>query len=566
MKDNKTTYRQKDELAEMFSKRNRNREAQTTVTRQRPEAPEQKAAQVRRSAPLAPVQKRKAKKQSSQLNSTIIGGVIIALVVLCIIIGIVLLTSGGKKIEAIKFSSSVITMKIGENRAVPIVTEPAGMEKEVTIEVSGRAVRLEKDGTITAISGGDGVITAKYGELTASCDIIVERPELAKALSIDKDVMEIAIGGGYKPIVTATPETAVIELQWASSDENIVKVSADGEITGTGEGTAEITATDKNSGLSVKLSVSVMGAVYPESMKFSEEKITLEIGQEYNSELIMTPGNITDKEAIYYTTDLEIASVTNEGLITAKSVGTCTIEAYYARDNTVVAYIEVTVIDPFVITEKPEENSKPEEDTSSGGTSSENSSGDESDNSSEASKPVNGIEVIDGITYVQGILIANKTYALPSIYNPGTDDEAYNALDEMQTAAAQEGLILYVLSGFRDYDTQASIYNRYVSNDGKANADRYSARPGHSEHQTGLAFDLNSLEESFADTREGKWLAANAHKYGFIIRYPKGKEHITGYMYEPWHVRYLGKDIATKVYNSGLTLEEYLGITSEYQD
>ena len=181
-------------------------------------------------------------------------------------------------------------------------------------------------------------------------------------------------------------------------------------------------------------------------------------------------------------------------------------------------------------------------------------------------KPVNGIEVIDGITYVQGILIANKTYALPSTYNPGTDDDAYNALDEMQTAAAEKGIVLFVVSGFRDYDTQEAIYNNYVSYDGKANADRYSARPGHSEHQTGLAFDLNELEESFGETREGRWLAENAHKYGFIIRYPKGKEGITGYMYEPWHVRYLGKDIATNVYNSGLTLEEYLGITSQYQD
>ena len=176
------------------------------------------------------------------------------------------------------------------------------------------------------------------------------------------------------------------------------------------------------------------------------------------------------------------------------------------------------------------------------------------------------IEVIDGITYVDGILIANKTYALPSDFNPGVSDEAYDALTEMEIAAAEDGISLFIVSGFRSYDDQDVIYNRYVSQDGKAEADRYSARPGHSEHQTGYAFDLNSLEEYFADTPEGIWLAENCHKYGFIIRYPKGKEHITGYMYEPWHVRYLGVDIATSVYESGLTLEEYLGITSEYQD
>lgn len=176
------------------------------------------------------------------------------------------------------------------------------------------------------------------------------------------------------------------------------------------------------------------------------------------------------------------------------------------------------------------------------------------------------IEVIDGITYVDGILIANKTYALPSDFNPGVSDEAYDALTEMEIAAAEDGISLFIVSGYRSYDDQDVIYNRYVSQDGKAEADRYSARPGHSEHQTGYAFDLNSLEEYFADTPEGIWLAENCHKYGFIIRYPKGKEHITGYMYEPWHVRYLGVDIATSVYESGLTLEEYLGITSEYQD
>ena len=91
-------------------------------------------------------------------------------------------------------------------------------------------------------------------------------------------------------------------------------------------------------------------------------------------------------------------------------------------------------------------------------------------------------------------------------------------------------------------------------------ADTYSARAGHSEHQTGLAFDVGKIDDNYGNTKEGVWLKNNAHIYGFIIRYPKGKEHITGYKYEPWHIRYLGVDIATKVYNKGVTLEEYLGI------
>ena len=167
-------------------------------------------------------------------------------------------------------------------------------------------------------------------------------------------------------------------------------------------------------------------------------------------------------------------------------------------------------------------------------------------------------------TYISGILIANKTYALPSNYNPGVNSAAQSAFNTMAADAAKQGINLYIVSGFRSYSSQASIYNNYVARDGKAAADRYSARPGHSEHQTGLAFDVNSLSQSFENTAEGKWLAANCHNYGFIIRYPKGKESVTGYMYEPWHIRYLGTSTASAVHNSGLTLEEYLGINSAY--
>lgn len=177
------------------------------------------------------------------------------------------------------------------------------------------------------------------------------------------------------------------------------------------------------------------------------------------------------------------------------------------------------------------------------------------------------VKVVDGITYVKGIMIANKSYGLPEDYCPGEIvHEADAAYDEMKAAAAKEGVSLHIVSGFRDYETQEVIYNRYVAQDGKAAADRYSARPGHSEHQTGYSMDLNSLSTSFGQTTEGKWLANNCWKYGFIIRYPEGKENITGYMYEPWHVRYLGKDTAKAVYESGLTLEEYLGIDSVYSD
>ena len=169
-------------------------------------------------------------------------------------------------------------------------------------------------------------------------------------------------------------------------------------------------------------------------------------------------------------------------------------------------------------------------------------------------------------TYIGGVLIVNKTYPLPRSYGPGgLTDECESAFEEMQEAAAEEGLDLYVASGFRSYELQASLYQRYCDRDGKAAADTYSARPGHSEHQTGLAIDLNSISSDFAYTAEGQWVGEHCWEYGFILRYPADKVDITGYMYEPWHIRYLGRDTAKAVYESGLCLEEYLGVDSVYQ-
>lgn len=141
---------------------------------------------------------------------------------------------------------------------------------------------------------------------------------------------------------------------------------------------------------------------------------------------------------------------------------------------------------------------------------------------------------------------------------------AAEALTKLVEAAKEELKIqLYARSGYRSYKTQESTYNGYVKSYGQAEADKFSAKAGQSEHQTGLSMDISSesvnylLSEEFGETVEGKWVAENAHKFGFIIRYPKGKEDVTGYQYEPWHIRYLGEDLATKVYESGLTLEQY---------
>lgn len=143
--------------------------------------------------------------------------------------------------------------------------------------------------------------------------------------------------------------------------------------------------------------------------------------------------------------------------------------------------------------------------------------------------------------------------------------EAATALEELFLGAQKENIILYAVSGYRSYSTQKVLFDnksRYV---GAEKANSLVARPGQSEHQTGLAMDVSArsinfvLEEYFKDTAEGKWLKINAHKYGFIIRYQEDTTGITGYSYEPWHVRYVGKEIAAQIYEANITLEEFLG-------
>lgn len=145
---------------------------------------------------------------------------------------------------------------------------------------------------------------------------------------------------------------------------------------------------------------------------------------------------------------------------------------------------------------------------------------------------------------------------------------AVPALKEMFVAAQADGVELVFGSGYRSKALQRQFYESYVARDGQAAADRYSARPGTSEHQTGLAVDVTSpnlachLEICFENTPQGQWVADNAHIYGFIIRYLEGKENITGYQYEPWHLRYVGKELAAELHQTGQTMEEFFNVVA----
>lgn len=183
-------------------------------------------------------------------------------------------------------------------------------------------------------------------------------------------------------------------------------------------------------------------------------------------------------------------------------------------------------------------------------------------------------------------VLVNKSFSLPNPYvpkdlvEPNVDfifpehsekrymrKEAAEALEKLFKAANADGLPLAGVSAYRSFETQKYLFNYYVEKDGEEAANKYSAKPGQSEHQTGLAIDVSgddgkcAAADCFAVTQEAKWLKNHAADWGFIIRYPKGKEVITGYQYEPWHIRYVGIDMAKEIAKQGTTLEEYLGKT-----
>jgi len=157
---------------------------------------------------------------------------------------------------------------------------------------------------------------------------------------------------------------------------------------------------------------------------------------------------------------------------------------------------------------------------------------------------------------------------VPNINGQPVRKAVSDALAALFAAAKSEaGLDLTLQSGYRSYDTQVSVYDEDVAANGQAYADTDTARPGHSEHQTGLAVDISaasgrcSLDACFGQTPEGQWLAANAWRFGFLLRYPQDKVAVTGFTYEPWHFRYVGEPLSTELHETGVTtLEEYFGV------
>lgn len=306
-----------------------------------------------------------------------------------------------------------------------------------------------------------------------------------------------------------------------SSDNNLLEVSdMDIKANETGEYIITICYNGKSKEAKVVVEQGV------EKIEVSSLTVDLIEKNEITINATVLPEEAVNKEIEWSSSDETIATVDQAGKITAIKQGNCEITISTKDEPRVTQKIQVSV--------KTKVNSITETNSSILGQ-------------------------VDGITYINGIMLVNKTHPIPQNYAPGLQSVAYNAFLELRQAAADAGFDIQLLSGFRSYETQKGLYDKYVSTYGQAEADTFSAKPGTSEHQTGLAMDVGWIDDAYADTPSGKWLAANCYKYGFIIRYPKSKENITGYKYEPWHIRYLGKDIAKDVYDSGLCLEEYLG-------
>ena len=264
-----------------------------------------------------------------------------------------------------------------------------------------------------------------------------------------------------------------------------------------------------------------------------KENINLKKDELYDLSIIQNPSNATDNKVYYSNYDKDIISI-NDDKIKALKKGDTVIKV---KINDIIKEVKVNVVEEEKKVIKEEKKEKFD------------------------------ITVKDGITYVDGIMIVNKTYSLPKDYNPGLQKVYKDAFTQMQSAAKLDNINLFIASGFRSYDDQVKLYNAYVKEDGKEKADTYSARPGYSEHQSGLAADINTAASWFDDTQEAKWLKQNCYKYGFIIRYPKGEEKYTGYKYESWHLRYVGKELAKKIHdNNDISLEHYFNITSVYKD
>lgn len=424
--------------------------------------------------------------------------IILSIVILVILVMIVLLIFFNPFIYFKVYGNKIITVDVNSNYSLPPV--------KAYIFNNNITNKIEKKDNVNIESIGKYKVNykVKYLLTTKELNIIVN--------VVDRELPKIVLNGEEN--ITICPNKEYVEEGYSASDNYDGNITSKVEIINNDTYLEYIVKDSSNNKFSIKRNIVKEDKEIPIITLNGNSKYKISLGSKYSEKGYSATDNCDGD----ISSNVEITSNVN-----VNKVGTYTI-TYKAKDssgNEAIATRKIEVVDN--------------------------------------TKSNDYVNIVTGPTYINGILIVNKRYSIPKEFG-GTNSTATNALYNLQDAASLAGFSLPLVSGYRSYSRQNTIYNNYVKNYGQASADTFSARPGHSEHQTGLAFDVGKIDDNFGNTPEGIWLKDNAHYYGFIIRYPKGKEHITGYKYEPWHIRYLGISIATDIYNKGVTLEEYLGV------
>lgn len=461
-------------------------------------------------------------------------------------------TADPYKISEIKLSKYEINLNVheGDISMVTMYPSTAWDRREIWKSSDPTVATVDDEGWVYALKEGTCTVTvtsANNPDVKGEIKVTVKRIKVEK-IELTKYEMTLDPGCGDISIVTMSPYNAPDKSEiWTSSDPSVASVDDEGWVTAKKAGNCIVTVTSKdNPSVKAEIKVTVRSDKV-EKIELTDYKLEIPVGTGGISYVTMYPLNARNKEEIWTSSDTSIATVDGEGWIVGKKPGKCTVTVQSKDSPSVKAEISVTVTgeDTPAVTETPAQTT-PETP------------------STPAPSSTHEIKVVNGVTYIDGILIVNKTFGLPESYAPGIDTSAATMFTQLSADARKAGLSITFASGVRSYAYQQMLYTDCLNQYGQAAADMMTERAGHSEHQTGLAIDVNTADASFAGTAEALWLEQHAHEYGFIIRYPKGKENVTGFNAEPWHLRFLGIQTATKIHNSGLTLEEYLGIDSYY--
>lgn len=543
-----------------------------------------------------------------------VGLVVILLLVLALCVGIVV-TWRVKKMffpNKVYFNEENCTICVGDVYSTCVKIEPDVKNKQLAYSSSDEKVAtVSQNGVVMAIGEGEAEITVEhtFSEKKDKMKIVVEKPQLRIEISQENATLNEGETIGLNPKVV-TSGFAVVNFKYETSDEKVATVDSEGLVTALDAGTAVITVYDEESGAKSQMALTVLAPL--ETLYFRANAVDIMVGENYQSQVAFTPSDASDQNVSYSISPEAVATVDQKGKVTGVSGGSVVltvthnatskqskmrINVYEEVDGiklnqtklivkegeyaNVLATVSPTLAKDKTLTWTSSDKAVAVVTVSGAGTANIMgiSQGTCRITATSNSNPNVTAEIlvtveknesheIEKETYIDGILVVNKTYGLPKDYNEGggLTSQTMQAFVEMKKAAAAEGIDLRIVSGYRSYDYQKTLYNKYLNrpNQSKEYVETYSARPGYSEHQTGMAIDVNNASQSFLGTPEQKWLEENCVKYGFVIRYPEGKEEYTGFMYEPWHIRYLGKEMAQKLDESGLCLEEYLGITSEY--